>query len=118
MKQFNNGYTTKTIPVTEAKPKKKYPWLENLNQVDFAGELHPNQGGTLRLQPYKGYLLVSMDGGVYVWLDGDGLDAAIELLKKAKQQWLRAYKRAKQERDRIRAQQKRNRTNSGAVQSV
>ena len=109
---FSNGYTNKPIKRTKIRPGNAYPYLDGFNQVDFVGECTGKyMQAKVTLTPYKGnYLLDVTDENLgtcshqaSAWLDGDSLDALIELLKRAKKQWAADYRRTKRAHQRERA---------------
>jgi hypothetical protein len=92
------------------KVKKKYPDVWCYTNMNFTRELRQGlNDARIELQDYKGHILLTVEplklnkmemlaakAGISVgddaWLDGDALDALIDMLRDAKKVWLAHYR--------------------------
>lgn len=66
----------------------------------FVREYDPKEiQGKVVVVHYKGRMLLSAEGGPHenraVWLDGEDIDELIKILREAKREWLKAYRKTK-----------------------
>lgn len=93
----------------KANKKKKYPDVWCYTDMHFKRKMSKQTDAQILLRDYKGHILFSVEphkptktemlaqkAGVTVgsnaWLDGDSIDALIELLREAKHVWLEHYR--------------------------
>lgn len=107
---FQNRYMSKPVRPTRVAAKKRYPYIYEMDDVNFFGEFvgETSSGkATVRLTPYKGALLLEIDedgacsnGPSSIWLRGDDLDALVKLFRRGKASWLKSYRHAERAKKR------------------